>query len=325
MKTRNFKLYAAILMMATVVTATGQTTRREMRGNRESSESRELKSATKSETADNQNRRSGDEKNARITYENRNHTADKPDVRKESSAREGQMESIDQGNRRSYSVSGATEKQQSNLPGKKGTNGKNENSPGEKKIYYDNNRPERIDRDIHGGYTDNRNYRDVPSRDHRNMWSNRNYSRQEWERRHYNWSERHWDFSNYYKKGYVPYYFRDNRHYWYYPGYGHILRGFRYEPVVLYSGTIPYYYQDGFFYRFYPGIGYVWVEEPWGIWFNDIPHTAVKVRVGGKFYFRLGNAYFRYGGHGFRLVLLPDRFYDPRFDRGVSFEVSARF
>jgi hypothetical protein len=325
MKTRNFTLIAAILMMGTVVTATGQPDRGERRGNRENSSSSDLKSSRRSESTVVQNRRSGDEQNARTTYENRNHTVDKPEMRKESSSNDKRMEVIEKNQRRSYSVSGADRGQEQKTTEKKGDLSNHGNRPAEKKYYDNNSRSNRYNGTDQGRYSDNRSYRDIPSRDHQNVWSNRNYSRQEWEHRHYNWNERNWNFSSYYKKGYVPYYFRDNRHYWYYPGYGHILRGFRYEPVVVYSGSIPYYYEDGFFYRYYPGVGYVWIEEPSGIWFNELPHMAVKVKIGGKIYFRMGNAYFRFGSHGFRLVLLPDRYYDPRFDRGVSFQVSARF
>jgi len=312
-------------MMGAVVSATGQPERGERRGNHENNSSSELKSATRSETVDNQNRRSGGERNARITYETRNHSVDKPQAVQEGASAKNRMEVIEHNQRRSYSVSGAPSGQQQKAAEQKGNIGQQNNRTTEKKYYDNNNRSNRYNREDQGRYSDNRDYRHVPSRDHQNVWSNRNYSRQEWEHRHYNWNERQWSFGSYYKKGYIPYYFRDNRNYWYYPGYGHILRGFRHEPVVLFSGAVPYYYEDGFFFRYYPGLGYVWIEEPYGLWFNELPHNAVRMRIGGKTYFRFGNTYFRFSSHGFRLVELPDRYYDPRLNRGVSFEVSARF
>jgi hypothetical protein len=265
MKTRNFTLYAAILMMATVMTAAGQPERGERNGNHENNNRRELKST-----------------------DDRNHTVDNPTLRRESVNANGPMETRENRStaRRSYSKSGSSENKQNPVAEKREPN------------YRENDR---------------------------NVWGNRNYGRHEWEQHQYNWNDHRWDFSNYYRKGYVPYYFRNNNHYWYFPEYGHILRGFRHEPVVFYSGRMPYYFEDGFFYRYYSGIGYVWIEEPYNIWFNELPYAAVRVRIGGKMYFRLGNAYFRLGQPGFHLVVLPDRFYDRNYDKGVSFEVSARF
>jgi hypothetical protein len=309
MKTRNFTLYAAILVMATGLTAAGQPERGERNGNHENNNRRELKSTTSSEKSEGLKSTSGVKNNEREITGNRNHTVDNPTNRRESVNAGRQMETRETRNtgttRRSYSLSGPTES-------KKNAVTKNNS---------DNN--------SHKEYTYNRNYRENPApyyrSNERNVWGKRNYSRPEWEQRQYNWNDHHWDFSNYYRKGHVPYYFRNNNHYWYFPEYGHILRGFRHEPVIFYSGRMPYYFEDGFFYRYYSGIGYVWIEEPYGIWFNELPYAAVRVRIGGKMYYRLGNAFFRHGHGGFHLVVVPDRFYDRNYDRGVSFEVSTRF
>jgi hypothetical protein len=283
MKTRNFTLYAAVLMMATGLTAAGQPERGERNGNHENNNRREMKSATPAEKRENVNSSADPQKKERVTTGNGIHTADNPTLRRESVNTGRRMETRE--------------------------------NRGE------NNRQKE--------YTYNRDNKESPSpnyrENNRNLWGNRNYSRHEWEQRQYNWNDHHWDFSNYYRKGTVPYYFRNNNHYWYYPEYGHILRGFRHEPVIFYSGRMPYYFEDGFFYRYYSGIGYVWIEEPYDIWFNELPYGAVRVRIGGRMYFRLGNAYFMLGHAGFHLVVLADRFYDRDYDRGVSFEVSARF
>ena len=294
MKTRNFTLYAAILMMVTGLTATGQPERGERNGNHENNNRREMRSANSSEKGDGLKSTNDTQKNERAINSNKIHTVDNPTLRRESVNSGRRIETRETrnttGNRRSYSVSGPSEDKQNTVSEKRGSV--------EKPNYRANNR---------------------------NVWENRNYSRREWEQRQYNWNDHHWNFSHYYRKGTVPYYFRNNNHYWYYPEYGHILRGFRHEPIIFYSGRIPYYFEDGFFYRYYSGIGYVWIEEPYGIWFNELPYGAVRVRIGGRMYFRLGNAYFRLGHSGFHLVVLTDRFYDKYYDRGVSFSVSARF
>lgn len=330
MKTRNFTLIASILMMGAVIAATGQPERGAGNGNHEKNSRREQKSVSGTESGKTGNRRSDAAKNGRELTNNRIHTDNNPVLRKESTLnRKEVMENRNNnGIRRDYSYSGRNESDQGVNHEKKGIS-ENKGTRNENKSFNGNKSGEnRYNRDKSREYSGNREFRVNPAprnRDNRSFWGDRNYSRNEWEHRNYNWSDHNRNFSNYYRKGYIPYYFRDNRHYWYYPEYGHILRGFLHEPVVFYSGNIPYYFEDGFFYRFYPGIGYVWVEEPYGIWFNELPYRAVKVRIGGKVYFRFGNAYFSLGHFGFHLVVLPDRYYDRFNDRRVAFEISARF
>jgi len=318
MKTRNFTLYAAILMIATGLTAAGQPERGERNGNHESNNRREMKSATTSEKGDGLKSASDQQKSEHAISSNRIHTADNPTLRRESANAGRQIVTRENrnttGTRRSYSVSGPSENKQNTVAEKRGPVDNQKGQPENRQYNNGRIKENRGDNNRQKEYTYNRN-----------VWGNRNYSRHEWEQRQYNWNDHHWDFSNYYRKGHIPYYFRNNNHYWYYPEYGHILRGFRYEPVILYAGRIPYYFEDGFFYRYYAGIGYVWVEEPYGIWFNELPYGAVRVRIGGRIYFRLGNAYFMLGHAGFHLAVLPDRYYDRNYDWGVSVEVSARF
>jgi hypothetical protein len=333
MKTRNFTLYAAILMMATGLTAAGQPERGERNGNHENNNRRELRSANQVDKRENLKSTSDPQKKEGVTTDNRIHTVDNPTLRRESVNTSRRIEARENrnntGTRRDYSVSGPSQNKQNTVAE---TRKPAENQKGQSENrQYNNGRvnENRSDYNREKEYTYNRNYRETPAPNYRdnnrNVWGNRNYSRHEWEQRQYNWNDHHWEFSNYYKKGYIPYYFRNNSHYWYYPEYGHILRGFRNEPVIFYSGRIPYYYEDGFFYRYYSGIGYVWIEEPYNIWFNELPYGAVRVRIGGRMYFRLGNAYFKLGHSGFHLVVLADRYYDRDYDRGVSFEISTRF
>jgi hypothetical protein len=298
MKTRNFTLIAIILMMGAVMTAAGQPARGERNGNHENNNRSEIKSAAR----DNVRRETASPQRQGGNIENRNSAGD----------------------RRSYSESGQSNHNQGAVTENKELK-TNHNSINENRHNINGTRDERENR----GYADNRSYRENPAPNNRDnnrkLWDNRNYSRHEWEHRNYNWNDRDWNFSNYYRNGYIPYYFRNNANYWYYPEYGHILRGFMHEPFLFYSGQSPFYFEDGFFYRHYNGIGYVWVENPYDIWFNELPYQAVRVRIGGKIFFRLGNAYFEHRLFGFRLVIVPDRYYDPNFDRRASIEISARF
>ena len=296
MKTKNFTLYVTILMMGAVLTAAGQPARGERDGSHDNNNRKELKSATRNETRGNRNIHYNTQKNDKVRPQEQMRVTEDKAVRRET---------------------GTSGHQATNMGNSKSGAG------------HDGYTNKRNDRGDNRGYANNRGYRENPApdnhRDNRNMWDNRNYNRHEWEHRNYNWDDHHWNFSNYYRKGYIPYYFRNNRNYWYYPQYGHILRGFDHNPFLFYSGRIPFFLEDGFFYRYYNGIGYVWVEDPYNLWFNELPYEAVRVRIGGEIYFRLGNVYFEPGPRGFRAVMLPDRYYDPDYHRGVSIGVSARF
>ena len=360
MKTRKITLMIAILMMGAVIGATGQP-ERGRRSNHENNSRSEGRTSVREEnqadlsTQNNRNTQNDARSQGEPT------TQVKPDIQRETTLPERQAEPqrpVSGDDRRSHSVSRNSESRVVNAPDLRNSRdsrnetpvvnetpvnrpdgdnkgfqgnpvnpGRERNNPGYSDQKNNNNR-EGYNRDRkgeQGGFAENRNDKDYPNphrrNNYRSEWGHSNYNRFDWEHRSYNWDDHRWEFSHYYKHGYIPWYFRNNRNYWFYPEYGHILRGFRYEPSVFYSGMIPYYFYEGFFYRYYPGIGYIWVEEPYDVWFNELPHLAVRVRIGGHIYFRYGNAYFRAGRLGFRLVLLPERYYE----RVTSIDISARF
>ncbi|HNQ37253.1 MAG TPA: hypothetical protein PKJ58_04780 [Prolixibacteraceae bacterium] len=131
----------------------------------------------------------------------------------------------------------------------------------------------------------------------------------------------HQGYTPYYRKHHVPKAFYGNKHYKYHPKYGHVIKRFAVPPVRIWAGQDPFWYSDGFFYRYHKGLGYVWVEEPWDIWFSALPYDAIRVRIGGHLYYRLGNAYFTAGPRGFRLAMLPDRYYHA----SPAIQITARF
>jgi hypothetical protein len=147
------------------------------------------------------------------------------------------------------------------------------------------------------------------------------YRKEHYADRHYGKPGHQYAYSSYYRLNHVPVYFHSNKYYKYHPRYGHTVRKFAYAPVRFWAERVPYYFSDGFFYRHHPGIGYIWIENPYDIWFTELPHEAVRVRIGGNLYFRMGNAFFASGPFGFRLATLPDHYYD----RGPSFAVDIRF
>lgn len=310
MKTRNFTLYVTILVMGAVMTAAGQPARGDRNGNHENN--------NRFQTTPEDNKQVSGDRN--IHYNGR--ASERERIQREAavnnnlSARDNSGSGSKNGsvaeNPKGYSGNreerAINQNRDNRFENQRNGNHKNEGYTREMNQNRDNNRMERD----HGNYS-------------RNEWDHRNYSRSEWEHRKYNWNDRHWDFSNYYRKGYVPYYFRNNHNYWYLPGYGHILRNFSYRPYLFYAGRIPYYFDNGFFYRYVDGIGYIWVENPYDLWFSQLPDHAVRTRINGNIYFRLGNAYFLAGRHGFRLAVLPARYYDPWIDRGVGIEITARF
>lgn len=166
-------------------------------------------------------------------------------------------------------------------------------------------------------------------KDKKGSWDNDKYRKEGygndkyWKERHDNdkhWKEYH--YSHFYRKHYLPESFRSNRYYAYHPKYGHVLTKFPHNPVIFWStARIPFYFDNGFFYRYHSGIGYVWVNDPYDLWFSELPYGAVRVRISGHTYYRLGNAYFVAGLRGFRLAVVPDRYYDYR----PTIEISARF
>lgn len=118
----------------------------------------------------------------------------------------------------------------------------------------------------------------------------------------------------------IPAHFRGNSHYRYIPAYGHTVRYFPSSPVVFKAKNTKYYMYSGHFYRYHKGIGYIWVENPYGLVINHLPHGAVMVRINGVPHFRLGNVYFTVHPHGYEVVALPARYYSrPMIHVSASF------
>ncbi len=310
MKTRIFTLYVSILMMGAVIGAAGQTARGRENGDHEKNSRTAIRSDEGTGT------RRGVTRNEQPAIANERQAA----ASGVTDAERGR-DLPDAGTRNPGDKPAMTRPSREHGP--RGMNEKDaweERSDGHKdtgsKWKGRDNREENRNGTSHreqgsGKYEDHGFNREEWYSRHNN-WNERayrNYAREDWENRKYAWNDRHWNFSHHYRDGHIPASFRNNRNYWYYPGYGHILRGFRHEPFLFFAGHNRYYFDNGFFYRYYRGIGYVWVEDPFGIWFNELPHGALRVRIGGKPYFRLGNAYFKAGPRGYRLVLLPDRYY----------------
>ncbi len=181
-------------------------------------------------------------------------------------------------------------------------------------------------------YTPNRDYRgssnywsdrDRPSKmnyNHtdRNFWRNYNYNKyHHWDNRweNYRWSANSW--RDYYR-GYNPYSFRYNKHYYFDNTYGHVLRRFAFRPIVFLHNHHKYYCYDGHFFRYYRGIGYVLVDIPYGFAFDYLPGDFQRVYINGYLYFRVGNMFFEYNDYGYSLIHYPERYFaiDAEFANG---------
>ncbi len=325
MKTRNFTLYVTILMMGAGITAAGQPARGERSGNHDNNNRKEVKSES-NHSLDGQRkiRYNGDaSERSRTSYQLQ--VNDNLKARDNSPAKEKQK--ADPGKRTETGKAITPSNGYRDRENHKATRNTRNSEP-DRRMAGREYAGSHFEKGNRKGYVDNRAHRESPAVNRWDIHNGRDgkkYSRHEWEHRKYSWDDRHWNFSNYYRKGHIPWYFRNNSNYWYYPGYGHILRGFRTNPVVFYAGRTPFYFEDGFFFRYHRGIGFVWVEDPMDIWFTDLPRGAVKVRIGGRVYFRIGNAYFVTGPLGFRMEILPDRYYKPWDHRGIGLEITARF
>lgn len=192
------------------------------------------------------------------------------------------------------------------------------NSSADKRQVTRDSRP-----DTHSNYATDRDRRDNRDdrweKDKKGSWDNDKYRKESYGNDKH-WKEYH--YSHFYRKHYVPESFRSNRYYAYHPKYGHVLTRFPYNPVIFWStARIPFYFDNGFFYRYHSGIGYVWVDDPYDLRFSELPYGAVRVRIAGHTYYRLGNAYFTTSSRGFRLAVVPERYYDYR----PTIEISARF
>lgn len=100
----------------------------------------------------------------------------------------------------------------------------------------------------------------------------------------------------------VPEHFRGYREYRYIPQYGHTVRHFKVKPAVYHGKKGKYYYHAGHFYNYRPGIGYIWIENPIGLVFNDLPYGAVRVSIHGSPYYRVGDVYMVHNRYGYEIV-----------------------
>jgi hypothetical protein len=74
----------------------------------------------------------------------------------------------------------------------------------------------------------------------------------------------------------VPDHFRNYRHYYYAPAYGHVIRTFPASPVVFHVRGAKYYFHNDHFYHYRKGVGYVWIENPYGMIFPRLPQGAYQ-------------------------------------------------
>ena len=125
-----------------------------------------------------------------------------------------------------------------------------------------------------------------------------------WE--NYRWSVNSW--RDYYS-GYHLYSYRFNKHYYYHPQFGHVVRKFEYRPVYFIHNNVKFYNYNGHFFRHFKGVGYVLVDIPYGIVFRQLPAGYDKVFVNGYLYFRVGNLFFERTPHGYSLVHYPERYF----------------
>ncbi len=119
--------------------------------------------------------------------------------------------------------------------------------------------------------------------------------------RHYDY-DRHGNGKKTYRR-YEDHHGYDGRIYSYHhPRYGTVYRSFNSVPVRLRCHDGYYYFHGGYYYRLYPEVGYVRVEIPRTVVFYEIPSHAVRVRIGGRPYYRYGELVFERFDRGYRLA-----------------------
>lgn len=134
-------------------------------------------------------------------------------------------------------------------------------------------------------------------------------------KKHLHWN-RHWETYSWninswrdYYNGYHPYSYRFQKHYFYHPAYGHVVRKFGKRPDYFVHNNVRYYNYNGHFFRHFPGVGYVLADMPYGLVFQKLPRYAERVYINGFLYFRVGNLFFENNPHGFALIHYPERYY----------------
>jgi hypothetical protein len=122
----------------------------------------------------------------------------------------------------------------------------------------------------------------------------------------YSWNVNSW--RDYYS-GYHPYSYKFHRHYYFHPGYGHVVRKFGYRPDYFVHNNVRYYNYNGHFFRHFPGVGYVLVDMPYGLVFQKLPRNVERAYINGYLYFRVGNLFFEKNPYGYALIHYPERYY----------------
>jgi hypothetical protein len=110
----------------------------------------------------------------------------------------------------------------------------------------------------------------------------------------------------------TPKQFQGNKNYYYAPRYGHTVRHFHTSPVVFHAKGNKFYFHNDHFYRYHKGIGYVWIDNPYGMVFNRLPHGAIRVHINGSLHYRIGDVYLVRNPYGYEVVSLPARYYKSR-------------
>lgn len=122
----------------------------------------------------------------------------------------------------------------------------------------------------------------------------------------YSWNVNSW--RDYYS-GYHPYSYRFHKHYYFHPGYGHVVRKFGYKTDFFVHNNVRYFNYNGHFFRHFPGVGYVLVDMPYGLVFQKLPRHIERVYINGYLYFRAGNLFFERNPYGYALIHYPERYF----------------
>lgn len=136
-----------------------------------------------------------------------------------------------------------------------------------------------------------------------------------WDR---SWERYRWNYSSWndYYRGYQMHSYMYHNNYYHHKHYGHVIRRFDYHPQVFVHNHRNYYNYNGHFFRYRMGVGYVLVDIPFGLAFEYLPKSYERVYINGFMYFRVGNLFFEWANHGFRLVHYPERYY--AYDAGYN-------
>lgn len=189
------------------------------------------------------------------------------------------------------------------------------NKSGNRNIYRNNKNDQRYV--PNKNFKGNKNYWSGNSVKHRvpynkhdeNYYRNYDYNKYlHWDR---NWETYRWNANSWkdYYSAYHPYSYKFNKHYYYHPNFGHVIKKINGKPVYFVHNNVRYYNYNGHFFRYFKGVGYVLVDMPYGIVFRNMPAGYEIVYINGYRYFRSGNLFFEKHPHGFSLVHYPERYF----------------